>query len=371
MAELHYQASSSGGHWVFGLSWFAVVGSHGTAMARARAKQMRANGLVVGGGRALMAGCGRLKRHGVLHSAAQQVASFCAPHSLAVVVTLADQVHCLLAVQDGVVIQDQIFARAEPAQAALEQLVRTPGASYALDPQTAQAALAAPALPQASLQRLRPWRRFIVLFIGLSLTAAAALVLLRPGAAPAAQAAAAVPAPPPLLCLPAVIDSLLRLPLRPAGWQLQDGRCSPQAESWFCQARYDPRDIASVHGLPVDTGLPSGWVWSQSGFDELTLDWTADGLCTGLPAQGLRQHWMQALQPWRGIFSQRWLGPAEGNVSRLSLSGPLRSFLLPAWSTLGASWTSLHLQFDPSQTTGRDQSALSLQLSGEIHDSLP
>ncbi|SAI74116.1 hypothetical protein [Bordetella trematum] len=156
MADAGLHVARDGVRWVYGLAWFAVLGSHAAGLARRRARQMRANRYVLGGVRAVAAGCARLPWRGRLFSAAQQVALQCAPGAVAAVLPVSGR-YWLVAVQDGAVQAggDRLFTQHEEAQAALERLTSAwEVASH--DPAAVEQALAAPPSPGARLRRLSP-----------------------------------------------------------------------------------------------------------------------------------------------------------------------------------------------------------------------
>ncbi|OZI73996.1 type 4b pilus protein PilO2 [Bordetella genomosp. 12] len=368
MADLCLRPAGAHGQWVHGLSWFAVVGSHAQALARLRARQMRASHYVLGGERAMTAGCARLAGRGPRYSAAQQVASHCAPECHAAIVPLG-QAYWLVAVQDGAVLVggDQMFADADQAQAALQAL----GVPAAGAPEVVMQALQSTPLPGSRLRVLPPrlgvWMAALLaplacLLLWRALAAAPSL----PGAVPA-QPTQAYVAPPPL-CLGHVLEGLHRLPMVVAGWRLSAAQCLPQ-QQWHCQARYQP---ASAQALSADFERRVGRAWRVDfpGLDEAVLHWTTDGVCRA-DAQPLDRRWMQALQPWRKAFTDIRLGPwtstPQGDTRSLSVSGPLRSFSLLRWEVLPAHWSGLRLQVDPKQSSDARHSPLVLHLDGGIH----
>ncbi|AHV91658.1 type 4b pilus protein PilO2 [Bordetella holmesii] len=368
MADLCLRQVGAHGQWVHGLSWFAVVGSHARALARLRARQMRASHYLLGGDRAMTAGCARVPGRGPRYSAAQQVASRYGSETFAAIVTL-DQGHWLVAVQDGAVLVggDQMFSDKTQALAALEAFDLPEIAS----PDAISLALQIAPLPAARLRALppRPSRWLGGLLVALGCAVAWSAFMGEP-VKPARQVASVSAERPfrPALCLGPVLGSLYRLPMRTAGWRLSGAQCSPQ-QQWQCQARYQPE---SAQALSVDfqNRVSDQWQVDFPGLDEAVLHWTAGSVCRADP-QPLERRWMQALQPWRGAFSEMRIGPwadtPDGRLRLLRLAGPLRSYSLPVWEILPAHWQGLRLQVDLSQRVDARRSPLTLHLEGEIH----
>ncbi len=170
MAELWLRPAQPKGQWVHGMSWSAVVGSHAQAVARLRARQMRASHYLLGGERAMAAGCARIRGRGVCYSAAQQVAAHCAPDAFAAVVSLDDR-HWLVAVQDGAVLAggDQVFTQEDQALAALQRLGMEPSRR----PDRARQALDGAPLQAARLRPLPPRPAFMLAMLLLPLAGVA------------------------------------------------------------------------------------------------------------------------------------------------------------------------------------------------------
>src|SRR5690606_8372490 len=111
----------------FGLSWFAVVGSHAQSMARSRARRMRATHFVTGGQGAMAGGCARLAAHQrrrPVHAAAQVFAHLYPDGAVASVVPLPDGQWWLAAAHDGAVVArgDTLYSDAQQASTALRAL---------------------------------------------------------------------------------------------------------------------------------------------------------------------------------------------------------------------------------------------------------
>ncbi len=367
MAELWLRPAQPKGQWVHGMSWSAVVGSHAQAVARLRARQMRASHYLLGGERAMAAGCARIRGRGVCYSAAQQVAAHCAPDAFAAVVSLDDR-HWLVAVQDGAVLAggDQVFTQEDQALAALQRLGMEPSRR----PDRARQALDGAPLQATRLRPLPPRPAFMLAMLLLPL-AGVALWAGWGRAAPARDSEALAPAlaPPSPLCLGQVLDSVHRLPMRLAGWRLAEAQCLPRQDDWQCRARYQPESLQAL-SADFHSQLASRWELEFPGLDEAVLRWRAAGICQADPRPA-DSRWMRALQPWRAVFTEVWMGPwsatAEGRLRPLRLNGPLRSYALPAWDILPARWRHLRLQVDPAQGSDARHSPLMLFLEGDIH----
>ncbi len=367
MADLWLRPADPHGQWVHGMSWSAVVGSHARSVARLRARQMRASHYLLGGERAMAAGCARIPGRAAYYSAAQQVAAHCAPDAFAAVVAL-DARYWLVAVQDGAVLAggDQVFAHEAQAREALQRLCLEPSRR----PDRVRQALEAAPLPAARLHCLPPRPAFL-LAMPLLLLACLAIWGGWGRAVPAQGSAQAAPAPEPApaLCLGQVLDSVHRLPMRHAGWRLAGAQCLPGQDGWQCRARYQPESSRAL-SADFQRQLASDWELELPGLDEAVLRWRAAGPCQADP-RPVDRRWMHALQPWRAAFTEVWMGPwsatAEGRVRQLRLNGPLRSYALPAWDILPARWRHLRLQVDPAQGSDARRSPLTLLLEGGIH----
>ncbi len=385
MAEAGLHVARDGVRWVYGLAWFAVLGSHAAGLARRRARQMRANRYVLGGVRAVAAGCARLPWRGRLFSAAQQVALHCAPNAIAAVLPVSGR-HWLVVVQDGAVQAggDQLFTQHAEALAALERLTSSWEAS-SRDPTAVEQALAAPPSAGARLRRLSPgmagWLVLVVLplaAMGLAWRASQLFIVPVTSSRPAEVSA---PEAEPL-CLPAVLASLRQLPAQRVGWRLQQAICEPAGSVWACRAAYAAIDAQALSAT-FQAGLRTVWRFSTPNLDEIRLDWTAGGQCppTATPEAGsqpLDALWLRALQPWRQAFAELRMDPwavvsAEGGAAPMSralrLKGPLRSFFLPEWPVLGVHWQRLMLQLDPEQVVSARHSSLTVLLEGTLHAS--
>ncbi|AZY49752.1 pilus assembly protein [Bordetella avium] len=365
MADTILKAAKGGGRWVYGMAWFAVVGSHAPRMARLRARQMGASHYLLGGEQALTVGCSRLRGRGVFHSAAQQVASHFAPASFAAILALDDS-HWLVAVQEGAVLSggDQLFARYADAEAALDRL----GPDFTGNSEDAEQALQALPGKATRLHALPPrpsgWLVLAVLTAGLGLW------LWPTAQAPAPLAQTEKPAE---LCLADVLASLQKIPMRQAGWLLAEAQCQAGLRSWSCHARYQP-ETSSALSSAFRTDGP--WTLALSGMDDIALSWQAPGQCeVSLSGQPPDLRWMQAMQPWRGAFDEIHMGPwmpkDEVQARALRLSGPLRSYSLPPWRRLPAYWRRVQLHVDLSRPPSARSSGLTLLVEGDLHAVIP
>lgn len=404
----------SGPTLVFGLTWFALVGSHVAAMARARARQLKATHYVAGGLRAAAGGCARLTRtmqRGELHAAAQAYAQLHAEGSVCSVLTLPDGRHWLVAAQDGAVMSrgDHLYASREAAEQALHALQAQRPALRLIDDATlldlilrsldAGSRLIAVDTRWGSL----PWpMRACVLGGALFLLAPQAWERWRifrapvPSASdPTAERQAAVDAwrasvrihtPADLKRL---TESMHRIPLALRGWSLQRVSCEPQGRDWQCAAHYaraQSQSTFEAFAAAAPQGLNAGF----EALDRSVLRWPVQGASTTLADVTLPRRAPQAflgnLQRIYPAFSEVRLGlpmepaaaanraaPNAGNLPglrtrALSVSGPLRSFGVLALHSTVASWSSFTLRIDAGRSSALAASVLLAQLQGTVYE---
>ncbi|HYG42758.1 MAG TPA: hypothetical protein VEA17_07550 [Bordetella sp.] len=412
------------GSLAFGLSWFALVGSHAPAMARARARRMRATHYVVGGQGAMAGGCARIApriRRLPMHAAAQAFARHYPDGTVACIAPLPDGRWWLAAAQDGAVLAsaDALYADAGQAAAALQVLAsQYPSLRQHDGPHTLKALMAsadAAALMQPLGSR---WSRLplpVRAFIGLLAIAVAAPVAWRawqpvPHAAPAVASIGADEAwrrahnqfrqRQTIHSLPElgrVLASLHRLPLNVRGWLLRDARCVPMPHAWSCSAAYVRARADATNGAFAQA-LPTGWQLRFQPLDGAELAWTVPGNSTLLAdvvlpdATHTDSILASALQRARAAFTQVNLGPAAsvpitaprdpqglvlaappaGPVLRqrtVALQGPLRSFaLLADQSRLVVAWSSVVLRLAAGRMPGTAVSALTAEIQGTLYE---
>lgn len=407
------QQTQGGPALAFGLTWFAVLGSHAALQGRARARALRATHYVVGGRHAVAAGCARLpRRYGAMavHSAAQAYANLHPEGAQAGVASLPDGQGWLIAVQDGSVLAsaDRLFADAAQAQARLRALLaqrpdlREAPAQDALDTLLARPDPAARLAPLAAR-----WSRVPVAARAgvLALAVAGGVSLWRgahqapPPAAPdpravwrAAQAEFLRGWPVHTSSeLARVLDTLQALPLRVAGWALRQAQCVP-GPAWQCDADYHRVDVAAT-SLAFAAAVPPGWQMRLHTLEHTRVAWTLAGDRQGLdritpasPADTLAL--AATLQRASAAFTHVsvgasqalagpvWDGPPEIEPPpapalhrrELVLDGPLRSLALvwPLPAPIG--WTAVSLRVVPDAIATLRASVLSLHLQGSLYE---
>ncbi|WP_019938815.1 type 4b pilus protein PilO2 [Bordetella sp. FB-8] len=401
---------------VFGLTWFALVGSHVGAMARARARQLNATHYVAGGLRAAAGGCVRLARgmrRGQLHAAAQAYAQLHADGPVCSVLALPDGRHWLVAAQDGAVMSrgDHLYASREAAQQAMHALQAQRPALRLVD----DAALLERMLQTLDAQsRLLPvdtrwgglpWPvRACILGAALSLLVPQAWERWRAYRAPMSSA------PDPAAARQAALDawrdsvrihtpedlrrlteSLHRIPLALRGWALQHIACEPRSQDWQCTAHY-ARTQSQATFESFAAAAPQGLKAEFDALDRSILRWRVQGASTTLAKVALPRRPPQAflgnLQRIYPAFSEVRLGlPVEPAVAAdrtrpgaiksglpglrtraLSVSGPLRSFGVLALHSTVASWSSFTLRLDAGRPSVLAGSVLLAQLQGTVYE---
>jgi len=403
----------SGPALVFGLTWFALVGSHVAAMARTRARQLKATHYVAGGLRAAAGGCARLgrgMRRGQLHAAAQAYAQLHAEGSVCSVLALPDGRHWLVAAQDGAVMSrgDHVYASRETAEQALRALqaqrpaLRLIDDAALLDLMLRSLDAGSRLLPVDTRWGSLPWPvRACVLGAALFLLAPQAWERWRGYRAPAPSASEPSAARQAALDawrdsvrihtpadLKRLTESLHRIPLALRGWTLQRIGCEPQGQDWQCAAHYArARSQATFEAFAA--AAPQGLRAEFEALDHSVLRWRVQGASTTLAKVELPRRPPQAflgnLQRIYPAFSEVRLGlpvePAAANQAgpnaaglpglrtrALSVSGPLRSFGVLALNSTVASWSSFTLRIDAGRPSALAGSVLLAQLQGTVYE---
>lgn len=404
---------------VFGLTWFALVGSHIAPMARARARQLKASHYVTGGQRAMSGGCIRLDRRarrGELHAAAQVYAQLHAEGAVCSVVALPDGRYWLVAAQDGAVLSrgDHVHATREAAEQALHALqaqrpaVRQIDGEQLLDRMAQSLDAASRMLAVDTRWAGLPWPvRACAL--------GAALVVLAPQAwdrwhkyhAPAPEI------PDPVAELQAAFDnwrgsihihtatdlkrlveSFHRIPLALRGWALRNIACEPQGSGWKCVAHY-ARTQSQTTFEALSVAAPAGLQAEFETLEHSVLRWNVPGASTTLATVSLPRRPAQAflgnLQRITPAFSEvrlglaveppvasRLAGQAGASPARpglpglrtrtLSVTGPLRSFGVLALQNTVASWSSFTVRVDAGRPSLLAGSVLLAQLQGTVYE---
>ncbi|ARP94743.1 type 4b pilus protein PilO2 [Bordetella genomosp. 13] len=409
---------------VFGLTWFALVGSHIAPMARARARQLKATHYVAGGVRAAAGGCARLGRQGrrgELYAAAQAYAQLYPDGAMACIVPLPDERYWLVAAQDGAVLSrgDRLFASAQAAELALGELreqrpelrvqdgatvldrlrqVRDPAARLlAVDTRWgglpwpvrafAIGLLAAVVLPRLwHYVSTRAASRSDVVVVDADAAWKEAIDAWRASLRVHSQAE-----------LQRVVQSLYGMPLAVRGWRLQRAQCMPDAAVWRCVAHVE-RVLPRAAFDELAGALPPGWHAQFEAVGLSTLHWQVAGqggsLASGWVMGRAPGVFASDLQRVAMAFAEVQLSPAvpmtapaprdaagmplappsePGLMPRLrarqlSISGPLRSFGVLALGDTAASWSSLTLRLEPGRQGGLAASVLVAQLQGTVYE---
>ena len=404
----------SGPALVFGLTWFALVGSHVAAMARTRARQLKATHYVTGGLRAAAGGCARLGRgvrRGELHAAAQAYAQLHAEGSVCSVLALPDGRHWLVAAQDGAVMSrgDHLYTSREAAEQALRELqaqrpaLRLIDDAALLDLMLRSLDAGSRLLPVDTRWGSLPWPvRAGVLGAALFLLAPQAWERWRTYRAPAPSASDPSAARQAALDawresvrihtpadLKRLTESLHRIPLALRGWTLQRIGCEPHGQDWRCAAHY-ARAQSQATFEAFAAAAPQGLKAEFEALDRSVLRWRVQGASTTLAKVELPRRPPQAflgnLQRTYPAFSEIRLGlPVEPAVAAnqagpnaaglpglrtraLSVSGPLRSFGVLALHSTVASWSSFTLRIDAGRPSALAGSVLFAQLQGTVYE---
>lgn len=408
----------------FGLSWFALVGSHTPALARARARRLRATHYVVGGLGAVAGGCARLPvpvRRRPVHAAAQAFAHRYPEGSVACIAELADGRWWLAAAQDGAVLAraDRLYDSTESAATALRELAAQYPSLRQIDGVQALAAVMASAdavalmLPVGSRWARLPWpvRAFAGVLAAALAVPPAWQAWRRPPPAPVPESAITAEAAwqqavtqfrerqvaHPRQELGRVLASLHRLPLDVQGWVLREARCQPGPRAWSCMADYD-RLQGDATNDAFARALPAGWRLHFRPLEGAGLAWTVAGDGATLAGMALPDAAhiegavVSALQRVRPAFGRVALGPAvavsipaprntQGQAlapwpagpsprqRSLTLQGPLRSFALLADWPFAVAWSSLALRLAAGRAPGITVSALTAELQGTLYES--
>lgn len=406
----------------FGLSWFALVGSHIPALARARARRLRATHYVVGGLGAVAGGCARLPppaRRRPVHAAAQAFAHHHPDGTVACVAPLPDGRWWLAAAQDGAVLAraDRLYDDAARADAAVRDLAAQYPSLRRLDGAQVLAVVMASAdaatlmRPVGSRWARLPWP--VRAFIGVLAVALAAPPAWRAWQRPTRavapelavtaeeawqEAAARFRQRQPVHRLDELgraIASLYRLPLNVRGWVLREARCQPGPRAWSCTAQY-ARSRGDATNDAFSRVLPAGWRLQFRPLEGADLSWTAPGdgvsLADATPpgAAHIEGVVASALQRAQPAFTRISLGPAaavpipaprdaQGRAfapvpgpplrqRALVLQGPLRSFALLADSSFVATWSSLVLRLAAGRAPDMAVSTLTAELHGTLYE---
>ena len=391
---------------VVGLHWFAVVGSHATALARLRARQTGATHFVVGGARGLACGCLRLTRgHGlmrgarparILISAAQAFAHLAQGQPRAGLACLPDGRWWMIAAQDGAVLTraDRIYASRSEAETALHALcVRHPllvvGDAAALYLQASRQIV-----PAARMQPVRRWHPVPVLCAVATAGGVAWATLGGASHADPSSVAVRGPAQPPPIesgpriqdgqTLPDALASLSRLPLGVQGWRLELARClwQPGTPAWDCDARYR-RVAAEATSTQFMQRRPPGWTLTFPSLDQADLGWRVSGremhvmapaatrvdvAQAPLSALSMLQMHRAALARLQVSAPQPQRAGAGAQRRAVALQGPLRIVSAMPWPRLQAHWQRLSMRVDLGSPSQGASSPLLVDLDGDVYE---
>jgi len=404
---------------VFGLTWFALVGSHIAPMARARARQLKATHYVAGGLRAAAGGCGRIgrrARRGELYAAGQLYAHLYSEGAVASIAALPDGRHWLIAAQDGAVMSrgDRLYATREAAEQALLALrAERPGlhvhdGGQVLDRLQRETQPGARLLAVDTQWGSLPWplRAFALGLVGSALLPQAWRQF--GGTAPAAPQAVdsraawlaadhawrqglRIHAPE---ALQRVVQSFYGVPLAVRGWTLQRAQCEPASAGWDCAAHFRRTWPEATHAV-LAAAAPAGWRAEFIALDHSALRWQVAEpprtLASLSEPPASPQVFVSGLQRVAQAFADVQLGapaplelpaprdaggmpvPAPAGMPRvrartLSVAGPLRSFGVLALHGTAAAWTSLTLRLEPGRTSALAASVLVAHLQGTVYE---
>ena len=406
----------------FGVSWFALVGSHPQAMARARARRQRATHYVVGGQGAVAGGCASLAaglRRRPVHAAAQAFAGLHPDGTAACIAQLPDGRWWLVATQDGAVLAraDRLYGDAGQAAEALQALSAQHPSMRQCDGAAALAALLSGADNASLMTPVRsrwallplPVRAFAIVLAAALVAPPAWQAWRQPSRQPVAESDMSAEAAwaqaveqfrrgRPVHSvgeLSRVLASLHRLPLDVRGWLLREARCQP-GQAWTCRATY-ARQGSGAANDDFAAAVPAGWGVHFRPLDTAEVSWTVAGdgasLATVMPPGAVRveRDLASVLQRARPAFNRITLGPAvaveippprdaSGRVLSaplmppamrqrlLALEGPLRSLALLADQPLVVAWSSLALRLAAGRSPGLAVSALTAELQGVLYE---
>ncbi|OZI44444.1 hypothetical protein CEK29_06845 [Bordetella genomosp. 5] len=400
-----YAHAEPGTQLVVGLHWFAVVGSHATALARLRARQTGATHFVVGGAGGLTCGCLRLtRRHGlmrgpraarILVSAAQAFAHLAQGQPRAGLACLPDGRWWLAATQDGAVLTraDRVYLSRAEAEAALQALCTRHPLLVVCDAAALYLQASRQVVPGARLQPVRRWHPVPLVCAAAVATGAGWIAFGGAVQADPPPVVAQAPAPSPPVeaglrvqdghALPDALASFNRLPLGVLGWRLEQARCLWQgaAPAWDCDARYR-RVATEATSAQFVQRRPAGWTLAFPSLDQADLGWRVparearviapSGTAPGAPpsATGL-----SLLQTHRASLTRLQVSApqahGEGAVARrrsVALQGPLRVVTAMPWSALQAHWQRLSMRVDLASPSQGPRSPLLVDLDGDVYE---
>ncbi|WP_251864492.1 type 4b pilus protein PilO2 [Achromobacter sp. Marseille-Q4962] len=405
----------------FGLHWMALIGSNAPALAKARARQLRATHYALGGAPAAVAGFGRARARARQRQAAQAAAlvfAQCHPRGGHCILRLPDGRYWLAAARDGTVLSagDRLYASQAAAESARAQLLSQRPDLAALDPAEVWTRLCAGGdaacrlIPVPSRWSELPWTVRVFL---LCLAASALGPWLwhswnRPAPEDAGTPAADASAGDARQAWDDALSQAMRrlrahdgsepgrliaglagVPLSLEGWALRRAHCDAMDAQWRCSAFY-----ARAYPFATNQGLaarrPSGWNLSFNPLEEAVLSWrlaagerplSAIALPSGHEVDIRVASVLQTLapafssvslgQPARAAFAEgiaRPAGAPELRARTVSLHGPLRSLVLLSGAFSSARWSRLVLNIQPQARAGLASSMLAAELQGVLYE---
>lgn len=409
---------------VFGLRWFALVGSDIAGKARRRARQVRATHYVIGHAQGAVVGCGRLslaKPRRTLYAAAQLFAQFHPDDNVACLAELPDGRAWVVASLMGAVLAqtDKLYASSQAAMPDWQALRAQRPMLNELDGRAVLDRVMTSIEERAALMKLRSrWKSLPaplrVCMVALSLTLAVPPITQRirhyarpkqidvpmlDAAAAWNQARQALLRRTPIhdiSQLQRAFTSLHELPLQVRGWVLRTATCAPELLYWRCSATY-----LRVHPMATNESfvqsLPASWTLSFQPLDGVLATWRVSLLAASLAdinplmAVEVNTKLVSSLQRALPVFSGISLGePVRMEVTApvgpdgdsiepidavpavfrrdLILTGPLRSFALLGEVAMVAAWSELSLSLTPERPSTKSQSVLNVQLKGVIYE---
>jgi hypothetical protein len=417
---------------VFGMDWLPLLGSDARQQALAKARRHQASHFVLASEHAAAMGLVQLSttaetHSGLPYSAAQVMAALHPVGTVVAVIGISPALWWLVAIHEGAVVARTDLWFSDPAQAApivAEVCAAYPQSRCLEDTADASGlpgldALSRAADSKARLQRVhdvRRWIRRAGLLAVLALSAGIGFA----GKLPAffAQTNAKAPALSSAQQLQAwervrhamaegipvhgvsgmhvVLQSLYRVPVVLAGWQLGQADCRSQGMAWRCIASYRRVDRhADNHGL---MGLaPKNWLLRFPAVDRVEAEWEISSAAIRLSdsrvdeALHSQRHWLSSLQQISAAFVALKATDAsavplqapsdeQGNVlpkpdnfrlyqrRQLQAEGPLRSFSLLLPNLTGVRWHRLTLTLKVLEHPNLTQSRLNLSAQGERYE---
>lgn len=409
---------------VFGLRWFALIGSDVAGKARSRARQARATHYVIGHAQGAVVGCGKLvlkKRRRTLYAAAQLFARAYPDENVACLAELPDGKAWVVASLMGAVLAqtDKLYASVEAAMPDWQALLAQRPLLRERDGQTVLDRVMTGIDEQAALVKVRSrWSglpgplRVCILALSLTLAAPPITQWIRQYAGPKrieaplldpavawGQARQALLRRTPIhevSQLQRAFISLHELPLQVRGWVLRAATCTPEPLHWRCTA-----DYLRVHPMATNASfaqsLPASWMLNFQPLDGVQANWRVSLRTTSLAEINpllkteVNTRLVSSLQRALPVFAGIALGePVRVEVTApvgpqgepiepvepipkvfrrdLILTGPLRSFSLLGEIAMVAAWSELSLSVIPGRQSTKSQSVLDVQLKGVIYE---